>query len=144
MAKPARWAAKTQAAKTRKKKSPGGVNKFTGWTRQDHIDYRRPITEARHARQRAEAEREQSWRQRAIKGTSAPDAADPTDVTEGPYGSTWNPETQEIQLGWLLPGGQRNPNYYEAVKSGFIQPRGAQRSRQFTGMEPFAGQQGSI
>lgn len=141
MAKPARWAAKVQAAKKGSKKAKS-ANKFTGWSRQDHIDYRRPITEARHARQRGEAEREQAWRQRAIKGSSAPDAADPADVTAGPYGATWDSATQQVQIGWLLPGGQRNPEYYSAIKAGFIQPRSAQRSRQFTGMEPFAGQQG--
>jgi len=118
--------------------APGtGAPPSTDMTRAEHIEYRRPVTEARHAREAGAAHVEQSWRKRAageeIENSSLPDAADTTDA---PYGATWDPQSAEIRIGHTLidPTTKRfvpNPQYYEAVRSGFIKMRGASVSPQF-------------
>ena len=113
--------------------APGtGVPPREGMTRAEHIEYRRPVTEARHAREAGAAYTEQSWRQRMAGEASTPIP----DGAEGPYGATWDAQSAEARIGHTLidPTTKRfvpNPQYYEAVRSGFITMRGASVSPQF-------------
>ena len=119
--------------------APGtGAPPSSAMTRAQHIEYRRPVTEARHAREAGAAHVEQAWRERAagnLDSTALPDGADITDLP-APYGATWDPESVEVRIGHTLldPTTKRfvpNPEYYSAVRSGFIQMRGQSRSPQF-------------
>lgn len=124
--------------------APGTGTPPKGISRAEHIEYRRPVTEARHAREAGAAHVEQAWRERAagnLDDTSLPDGADLSDLP-APYGATWDAQSAEARIGHTLldPTTKRfvpNPQYYEAVRSGFIKMRGASVSPQFkkTGQE---------
>lgn len=124
---------------------PGtGAPPRKGMSRKEHIAYRRPVTEARHNRERTAGLTEQAWRQRAAGDTSAtaPDGS-PLGTSAGPYGATYDPTTGETNLGWVRPNPQTgkieaNPEYKAAKRSGFIQPRGSARSSQFSPAAPVA------
>jgi len=105
--------------------APGQNAPRKGWSRKQHIEYREPVTKARHLRQRTEGETEQAWRQRAMgySNTTMPDGST-VGTTNGPYGATYDPKTRETNLGWVKTNpktGQLEPNkdYISAQRSGF-------------------------
>jgi hypothetical protein len=105
--------------------APGQGAPKKGWSRNQHIAYREPVTQARHLRDRTAGETEQAWRHRAMgySNTTMPDGST-LGTNSGPYGATYDPKTRETNLGWVSTNpktGQLEPNknYISAQRSGF-------------------------
>jgi len=118
--------------------APGTDAPPKGLSRAEHIAYRRPVTEARHARQEAASQ--------ALLDSSAPDGSEgastfigldvPTVTSDT---SSVDPVTGETLMGWIRKNPETNrfeanPNYAKWKAQRAIQDRSHPISPQFSGV----------